>query len=616
MHRYHLYLLAAAAFWMLLALTAMSLAQPAAAGELFSPIDPVEGAARIAPGQSQLQGVIRTRYATLNAGTLARADTGPLTLNLFEDAHFVLKGQHIIPHAASSPAYTLSGSAGMLNTHIILTVGQGFIVGRIMTPNGSYYIEPVGDSGLHAISQIDLSMGHNAAIPSDTLDPQAGPQGITPPAVLRAPAQRDSGAIIDLLVVYTPAAQGILGGSTATTEAAIHNMVALTNTTYINSSIKHRIRLVHIAPVDYVEQPADYSYDLQNLTFVDGYMDEVHSLRDQYGADLVMLITGTLEPQRNYCGLAWLSYQQASRGFSVSEAVCAGTVVMPHELGHNMGANHDPANAGGSIFPFAYGYQDPRTGPDDWGDFVTVMAYGRNGHCPLNNPISDVNQGEICPHIPYWSNPKGRYNDKPLGTAQANNRRTLNRTAQSVANYRQDVGELLINGSFEAGLDGWQAFGFSAKDRVLRDNTNRRVSHVGHRALRLKGEPGERSRLRQDIDPGALQSGDILTLSAWGRGKNLSNGVVVRLRVDYADPALPRDVLRLRFDSGSYAYTPLHGSLTLAGTPERVRVFVSYTNQQATGAAFIDGVSLSRAANGIETDWQPDSPLPLPAPAQ
>jgi hypothetical protein len=103
----------------------------------------------------------------------------------------------------------------------------------------------------------------------------------------------DNGSVIDVMVVYTPAAR-IAAGETAAMNALIQLGVDETNQSYANSLVTQRIRLVYKAEVAYTES-GDFGTDLNRLTNVsDGYMDEVHSLRDTYGADLVSLwIEGT-----------------------------------------------------------------------------------------------------------------------------------------------------------------------------------------------------------------------------------------------------------------------------------------------------------------------------------
>ena len=61
------------------------------------------------------------------------------------------------------------------------------------------------------------------------------------------------------------------------------------------SAITPRLNLVHAAEVSYVES-GFYSLDLSRLQAPgDGYMDDVHPLRDTYGADAVVLLAGLLE---------------------------------------------------------------------------------------------------------------------------------------------------------------------------------------------------------------------------------------------------------------------------------------------------------------------------------
>ena len=93
----------------------------------------------------------------------------------------------------------------------------------------------------------------------------------------------------------------------------------------------------------------------------DGYIDNVHALRNTYQADVVSLITET--PGSPYCGVAWLMAGNnpafAPNAFSVVERSCmTGYYSFGHEIGHNMGLNHaraDPVGTG--AFSYSYGYK-------------------------------------------------------------------------------------------------------------------------------------------------------------------------------------------------------------------------------------------------------------------
>jgi peptidyl-Asp metalloendopeptidase len=150
----------------------------------------------------------------------------------------------------------------------------------------------------------------------------------------------------------------------------------------------------------------------------DGFMDELHALRNNYGADVVSLIENA--PQ--YCGLAYrmatLSASFASSAFSIVHHSCAtGYYSFAHEIGHNQGAHHDAANASGAIFPYAYGYQDP------FGQFRSIMAYD----CPGG-----------CPRIALFSSGDNPLYGVPTGDANvASNATAIDQTAATVAAFRQ-----------------------------------------------------------------------------------------------------------------------------------------------------------------------------------
>ena len=252
-------------------------------------------------------------------------------------------------------------------------------------------------------------------------------------------AAADTGDVIDLLVAYTPAARAAAGNIDAFIRFAIDN----THRIYGNSRIGVRLRLVHKHQVNYA-QHSDMGVDLDRLTAVDdGYMDEVHGLRDRYGADLVALIIG--RQTDSACGIAWAPdfgrYPEAdwsARGFSVTAHNCetADSHTFAHELGHNQGADHDPDNSTACgdatrpcsnprfpappTFPYRYGRCNVAQG------WHTTMSYRSN------------TRGDCRREIEYFSSPVLRYRGTPTGdAARRDNRRVLTETARRVANYRQ-----------------------------------------------------------------------------------------------------------------------------------------------------------------------------------
>ncbi|MDD4348504.1 MAG: M12 family metallo-peptidase, partial [Opitutales bacterium] len=176
---------------------------------------------------------------------------------------------------------------------------------------------------------------------------------------------------VDLMVVYTPAVTTIHNGHDGVM-AYITSMVSGANQAYTDSGIDQVLHLVHASEINYVEA-SNRNADLDNLTYSsDGHMDDVHALRDAWGADLVCLL------QNSSGGVAWLlsnTNGTPSHGFSVVGTYgAAAGAVLPHELGHNMGGHHDWDNLKGitGLYEDSYGH---RFTGEDGVLYRTIMAY-------------------------------------------------------------------------------------------------------------------------------------------------------------------------------------------------------------------------------------------------
>ena len=85
---------------------------------------------------------------------------------------------------------------------------------------------------------------------------------------------------VDVLVVYTPSAREAAGGTDAV-EAEIDLMIAVTNQAFQESGVQSRVELVARSETPYAETGISRT-DLPRLADPeDGYMDEVHGMRDQ-----------------------------------------------------------------------------------------------------------------------------------------------------------------------------------------------------------------------------------------------------------------------------------------------------------------------------------------------
>ena len=234
---------------------------------------------------------------------------------------------------------------------------------------------------------------------------------ITSSPILKAVSTYD--CKIRVLVLYTPNAQS----SVSNIKNTILTAVTLTNQSFINSKINYRIELVYAGRTNYTE--LGYVTDLLRFSGTgDGYMDEVHTLRNKYSADVCVLLTC----DNSICGIA--------NGIGVSEAnafclistsgTCATTnYSFAHEIGHLLGCRHDPYMDNNTT-PFAYGhgYVHPS---NTW---RTIMAYR--------------NACGSCPRLLYWSNPNVNYDGEPMGTNTTNdNTRVWNERSSAIMAFRQ-----------------------------------------------------------------------------------------------------------------------------------------------------------------------------------
>jgi hypothetical protein len=295
-------------------------------------------------------------------------------------------------------------------------VQDALAAGTIVVGTMRYQVLQTAATGECTITETDL-----AQLPPCGCDARhavQAPQQLKP--IPQAAVGRDNGSLLDVMVVYTQSARAAVGGTTAML-GLISLAIQESNTALQNSGVNPRFRLVHSAEVNYNESAGNYQALLDLTDTNDGKMDSVHSLRNQYGADLVCLLLNSDES----CGNGWVM-QNASTTFedqafcTVHYSCATGNYSFAHELGHNQGLQHDFANAGfQGVAPYAYGWR--WTGTNNV-QYRSVMAYA---------PGTRVQQ---------FSSPLRTFQGTATGVAnQADNARSLNETANIVSNFRQSV---------------------------------------------------------------------------------------------------------------------------------------------------------------------------------
>ncbi|MHC4948888.1 MAG: zinc-dependent metalloprotease family protein [Planctomycetota bacterium] len=306
----------------------------------------------------------------------------------------------------------------------VLTPTAGGLAGALHLADGELLRVRVARDGRQVIDTVDPGTfpgcGAGAALTRDgRAEATAGAPGCDPATT------------IDVLAVYTPLA-GAGAGGTEAIEAEIDLAVAATNAAFAASGLATRIRLVHVAEVEYDESGSynDHAFRLRSPD--DGFMDEVHEMRDAYRADLTTLLVADPDLCGTAFQLAEVTAGFEASAFSVVTWFCAvGNLSFAHELGHNMGAAHDRDNPfGAGPFPYSFGH---RFVDDQERERRTIMALA---------------PGERVGH---FSNPDVWLDGTPTGVPPgdpdaAHNALTIDQTAPTIAGFRCSFDDCNGNG--------------------------------------------------------------------------------------------------------------------------------------------------------------------------
>ena len=367
-----------------------------------------------------------SRGLTPGGKSMGKSTGGPdthLQINLFHDVFFTAWLYNAINHRSGSTTW-IGKSIEEGPSSVILTVKDNIMIGSVSLGNKNYVIRYIG-GGFHEILEMDHSKYAECKEPgsSDNLPPVgSGDFGLS------RVQEADDGSTIDVMVVYTGAARSAAGGTTAM-QNLIDQAVSESNTGYGNSFVDPRLNLVHTEEVTYSESNFNWGVTLNRLVGTsEGYMDNVHTLRNTYKADVVVMIVNNTA----YCGLANMIMANESGAFCLVSRICAtGYYSFAHEIGHLQGARHDRYVDPTENSPFAYnhGFTYPT------GGWRTIMAY--------NNACTAV--GVNCTRLNYWSNPNVLYGGVAMGEfggvgVGVDNHRCLNNTAYIVANFRLSGG--------------------------------------------------------------------------------------------------------------------------------------------------------------------------------
>ena len=363
--------------------------------------------------------------ALQNEYAVAPQDT--LVLSLFSDKNYKAYIDEI--------EKDINGVVSIRTRFVDYPMGYGIIT--TSPDNKSLVVVEIPELNERYITRIDSDTKSNYLIEIDKEKAIAleGGEPLNPPAADLIENKVDNDGLIrnttpasiDIMIVYTPAAR-VWSQSEGGIDNIIASIMSKSKLVLDNSNVQITLNLVHSREVNYTESGSSNT-DLNRITRAsDGYMDEVHQWRNQYGADLVVFLTKVDDTG----GLGWLlSSSSGSSGyaFSITRIQQASrTYTVIHEIGHNMGLGHhkkQKTQAGPGLYSYSAGWR--WRGNDD-AMYCSVMTYEAGSY---------FTDGITGRRAPYFSNPSISYAGYPTGhSTEGDAARSLRQTKHVVAAYK------------------------------------------------------------------------------------------------------------------------------------------------------------------------------------
>ena len=320
-------------------------------------------------------------YAKLPAGSVLRLKAKPAakdgaapSIELPGGIRHRLTDLRRIAHANGDVSFVAALEGEGQGAQLLMTVGESASFGSWRTPQGAFRFESWGDQGW----LVDLS---HPGIRVENAD--AGALGSEPLAlpVAASGATKSEPTVIDVLFIYSDGFAARYPGSA--TQTRINHIQALGNQILSNSGLALTTRLAGALQTAYPDS------DGSNLDALERMRDalagsptvsafaNLRGARDALGADVVSFLRPHDVETRGSCGIALFPNGEPARGVHVvsdgfsSWSLCGEDVFM-HELGHNLGAEHQ----NGANSPNA-GFGTAHVVP---GRFHTLMGSFGTGH--------------------------------------------------------------------------------------------------------------------------------------------------------------------------------------------------------------------------------------------
>jgi hypothetical protein len=420
--RYKLHLLRVVAFLALTATMSLSRASAEEPKQLLQTVKTQN--LDLSPKQAQILNRLKklptskdVNVATFQSDAIATAD-GTLNIAAGPELNMQIKGFKL---TSDKTGKRLEWKGEGKTDNVMLRASKKSLTGLIVQGKDVYSVEPLG-GGLHAVIKLDQSkfpLDHPPGYKQIEADAQKKEgadkdkkgTGVDRKSASLADTAPAGPAVVRVFVAYTKAVDEQQGDI----NELIQSAVDIGNVGMQNSLINGKLELAGTAKMDYTES-GTHEKDLERFKGKgDGFMEEIHTLRDTNKADVcVLLIDNAM-----FCGLAaeiWATNE--SQAFVVVHHDCAkNNLSLAHELGHIFGARHNLL-VDGTLSPFVDGHCHLST-TSNW---RTIMAY----------PTTDQPN-----RLPYWSNPSVKIGTEATGiTGVEDNARVLNLTLGDISKFR------------------------------------------------------------------------------------------------------------------------------------------------------------------------------------
>lgn len=371
-------------------------------------VAPVQGSRRGIDGAHQRVTVARAALARLEAGDRIRLvtnDPAGTTLRIDD-----------VERSADGATWAGAIAGDPLSSFTLAQAGDAF--------SGVF----TASSGTYALTWASRRSYWWSEVAPRAMDAMAADGVLAPPSARAAGTpvserpRKKRKSKVRLLVAYTKQAKAE-AGSRSVLKANAKLLTAQTNQVFKNSGVKAKIRLAGLVQAK-GKASGNELKDIRRMARLgDGKFDNLARLRKRKRADLIHMFVPSHE---GLCGAGFIpTPRRADRRYGVSASTlnCIPYLVGPHEIGHNLGGDHNkyPGVTHNSPVRYSHGYVNPD------GGYLTLMGY--------YDPCYAVGRYD-CIRIPYLSSPKRTYNGAPLGSGRkTNNRKVVQLVVRKVARY-------------------------------------------------------------------------------------------------------------------------------------------------------------------------------------